>query len=480
MAFTIKKSWSDALVFGLSVFLIFCLIFESYIELPSLVGWLGNWHPLILHFPIVLLVLAVYVNLVKKKISRHLLTLATLTALITAVTGFFLSLGANNKGDILFWHQWLGSGLALITALWYWLDGQKLGQHILTKTLQVLIVVATVFAGHYGGMITHGEDFLALPSGNSLDKIPKDPIIYDHIITRIVDEKCASCHNPNKQKGEYIMTSLKDLIKGGKTGKAIDLEHPDKSELLRRLHLPKEDEEHMPPSEKKQLTSIEIELIEEWIRLDASDTLKLHHLKSDAPLVALVNTFMRPDATISWRKLPEVDNSILENLSSDYLTVKRLANGTDALSLNMYAPPQYSEHMITGLTPIAQNIIELDLSGLPIAEKEMAFIGTCINLEKLEIDRTQVNDSTVTQLKALNKLKILKIFDTAISDTSIAVFKDLQSLEKIFIKDTRITNQGVLELQNTRPSLNITYTIDEELVSYFIKDSVSEVISEKK
>jgi|TARA_B110000305_G_C19394776_1_gene616851 hypothetical protein len=47
------------------------------------------------------------------------------------------------------------------------------------------------------------------------------------------------------------MSTLKDLIKGGKTRKVIDEEYPKDSELLKRLHLPKADEEHMPPEEKK-------------------------------------------------------------------------------------------------------------------------------------------------------------------------------------------------------------------------------------
>ena len=480
MAFTIKKKRIDSLVFGLSVFLIFCLIFEPYIELPDLIGWLGNWHPILLHFPIVLLVLAVYVSLVQKKTSYNLLTLATLTVLITAITGFFLSLGSNNKGDILFWHQSLGAGLALFTTLWYWLDRQKLGQLKLTKVLQVLIVIGTVLAGHFGGMITHGEDFLALPSSSNLKAIPKDPIIYEHIIARIVEQKCASCHNSNKQKGEYTMVSLRDIVKGGKTGKAIDLDHPKDSELLKRLHLPREDEEHMPPTEKKQLTSTEIQLIEEWINIGASDTLQLHHLKTDAPLVALVHAYMRPDAKNSWKELPKIDNPIINNLTSDYLTIKRLASGTDALSLNMYNPPEYTSEMITTLTPIAQNIIELDLSGLPITEKEMIFISTCLNLEKLEIDRTLVNDSTITHLTKLEKLKSLKIFDTNISDASIKVFQKLEKLEKLFIKDTEITNEGVARLQRMKPSLNILHKLDTELVSYFVKDSIAEIVKEKE
>ena len=53
-----KIKWVDYVVFGLSLFLIFCLVFDSYIELPRLIAWVGRWHPLVLHFPIVLLLIA--------------------------------------------------------------------------------------------------------------------------------------------------------------------------------------------------------------------------------------------------------------------------------------------------------------------------------------------------------------------------------------------------------------------------------------
>ncbi len=467
MALKIKKSWSDLLVLGLAIFLIFCLIFESYIKVPELVGWLGNWHPLMLHFPIVLLMIAVFVSLVHKKISHALLTLATLTALLTAITGFLLSLGSTSKGNILMWHQWLGSGVALLTTLWYWLDSQNLGQHKITKALQIALVITTVSAGHFGGMITHGEDFLALPNSNSFKKIPKNPLIYKHVVAQIIDKNCASCHNPNKQKGEYSMSSLKELLKGGKTGKAIDIDHPEKSELLMRLYLPKADEKHMPPEEKKQLTGIEIQLIEAWIRLGASDTLQLHHLKNDEPLVALVNTLMQPDAKVTWDKLPKIEKSTLVQLSSDYITIKRLSSATDALSINAYLPPQYSSEIITMLAPIAKNIVEFDLSGIPITEKEMEFIGTCVNLEKLEIDQTPVSDADIIHLKGLSKLRLLRIYETNISDKSIPIFNNLKSLEKVYIWKTSITRNGLEQLNKSKPSLFIDDGIEAEIESFF-------------
>jgi hypothetical protein len=475
MAFAFKKTWSDTLVLGLAVFLIFCLIFESYIELPAIVGWFGNWHPLLLHFPIVLIVVAVYVNLVHKKISQSLLTVATLTALITAITGFFLSLGTTDKGPLLFWHQWLGAGLALFTALWYWLESQELGQHKATKGLQLSIVIATVLAGHFGGMITHGEDFLALPSSNSFDKIPENPIIYKHIIAKIIDDKCASCHNTNKQKGEYSMTSLKDLIKGGKTGKAIDEEHLKDSEILRRFQLPKADEEHMPPEGKKQLTSTEIKLIKAWILLGASDTLQLNSLKNDEPLVVLVNNLIRPDAKDKWTNLPKVDETIISSLNSDYLTIKKLASTSEALTINLFTSPNYEATLITNLEPIAQNIVNLDLSAIPIGAEEMELIAKCINLEILEIDKTTVTDADITLIKGLSKLRSLKVYDTKVSDKSIAVFKGLSSLKKLYIKGSLITADGISKLQETRPSLVIVSGIDTEIETYFIAKDSAEV-----
>ena len=123
MTVSTKIKWVDYVVFGLSLFLIFCLVFDSYIELPRLIAWLGRWHPLVLHFPIVLLLLCVFLGLTNKKIPKLLLTLAVIFALVTAISGFFLGKETGAKGDLLFWHQWLGGGLALLAAMWYWLDG---------------------------------------------------------------------------------------------------------------------------------------------------------------------------------------------------------------------------------------------------------------------------------------------------------------------------------------------------------------------
>lgn len=474
MANAYKSRWVDYVIFGLSLFLIFCLVFESYIELPRLVAWLGHWHPLVLHFPIVLLLISVFLGLTGKKIPKLLLTSAVIFALSTAISGFFLGKEAGSKGDLLFWHQWLGGGLALLATIWYWLDGIQFQNKILTKMLQLAVVGLVFFTGHYGGMLTHGEDFLALPVEKRDEKIPENPLIYKDVVGRILDAKCVSCHNPNKKKGELLMTSLDGLLAGGEVGNTIIPQNPEDSELIKRIHLPLEDEDHMPPEGKKPLEANEIQILERWIALGASDTLRLEHLPTSESLVRLVNGLMEPDLAKKWLKLPKVADTTIARLSSDYMTIRRVAGGVHAVSINLYTSPTYSAKQLATLKDISENIVQMDVSGISIGQEEMNLIASFSNLESLEIDQTPVSDVEIDTLKVLSELKILKIFSTAISDKSIPVFQKLKGLQHLYVWDTRISDNALNELVNSNPDLRIDSGVDEELKkTFFAQDSIS-------
>ena len=474
MASISKNRWVDYSIFGLSVFLIFCLLFESYIELPAVVAWGGRWHPLILHFPIVLLLISIFLGLTGKNIPRKLLVVAVLSALITAISGFFLGQESAIKGDLLFWHQWLGGGMALLSVIWYWLHGLQLGRTIYTKALQVVLVLLIGFTGHYGGMVTHGENFLALPTTKGQDKIPDNPLIYEHVVDRIFENNCISCHNPNKQKGDLVMNSLDGLMKGGEVGNTIVPGDSEKSELIRRLHLPEDDEEHMPPEGKKSLSDTEIRILERWIALGSSDTLRLDNLESGEPLVGLVKELMEPDPMEKWVNLPKVADSTLQNLSSDYLTIDRVANNLDALRIVAYLPPDYNPEYIMALSRVALNIVEIDFSGLPIGAQEMGLVALCTNLEWLELDRTPISDSDIDALKNLSKLRLLKAYHTGISDSSVAVFQKLENLKTLYLWETNISQQALAELKATKGNSVINDGIDEELKLFFVaSDSIA-------
>jgi len=78
---------------------------------------------------------------------------------------------------------------------------------------------------------------------------------------RLLKSNCFSCHNDEKKKGGFVMTSREALLKGGDNGATLDLQAPEKSPLLDAL-APDADP-HMPP--KKQLSPQQIGVLKHWI-----------------------------------------------------------------------------------------------------------------------------------------------------------------------------------------------------------------------
>jgi len=207
--------------------------------------------------------------------------------------------------------------------------------------------------------------------------------------------------------------------------------------------------------------------------LGASDTLRLVHLQSSEPLKGLVEGLMQPDAKEKWAKLPKVADSTLQRLNSDYITIKRIAGDADALSINVYKSPVYTAEQVTGLKFIGQNIVQLDVSGLPIGKEEMNFIGSCTNLEWLEVDQTPITDIEMDALNLLSKLKTLKVHSTAISDESIPVLNKMDGLREIYLWNTQISADGLKALKAVKPTLRIEGGISEELRnSFVVSDSI--------
>tara|TARA_R110002049_G_scaffold155109_2_gene319950 strand:- start:10441 stop:11892 length:1452 start_codon:yes stop_codon:yes gene_type:complete len=471
------KPWVGYLIFGLTVFLVFCLIFESSIQLPSLVAWLGRWHPLILHFPIVLLVVAIFLGLTTNKIPKLLLVVATISALLTAISGFMLAADASEKGDLLIWHQRLGSAVAFLAVLWYVLVTLNLARTILIKVLQVVLGITIFFAGHYGGMVTHGEDFLALPTlGNKSNIIPENPLIYAHIVQPILDDKCISCHNGNKKKGELLLTNFKEIKKGGENGEIIDETDYKNSTILKLVHLPLEDENHMPPEGKPQLSISEIQILERWIALGANDTLQLSHLNSDETLVGLVRKLQQPTVKKDWSKLPEIDDEVLKNLNSNYVNITRFANQSNALNVIVFTAPTYNDSIFIELDPIAKNIVQLDLSALPLGEQAISFIAKCVNLEWLEVDKTSFTDENLEKLKGLTKLEVIKAYDTEITDKSLAVFENFKNLKKMYVAQTNITINALDAFKKEHQNISVDAGINPSIETFFVvkeKDTVA-------
>src|SRR5580765_1425569 len=80
----------------------------------------------------------------------------------------------------------------------------------------------------------------------------------------ILQQSCVKCHGPEKQKGKLRLDSKEAATKGGKDGAVITAGDAEKSELYRRIILPKGNDDVMP-NEGEPLTKAQTDLIRAWI-----------------------------------------------------------------------------------------------------------------------------------------------------------------------------------------------------------------------
>lgn len=263
--------------------------------------FLGRLHPMIVHFPIGLLVVAVVLELFTIK-SRNkefrfaiylVLAIGAVSACLAAVLGWFLETQDQYSGDILAVHKWTGLATACLSMAALFLlrhiirDNQW--QHLRAYRLTLFTTVAGVcIAGHMGASLTHGPEFLTgvLPWNNTEmpranpdfdvaelagggKKLDKTQIANLNLEVRsIFAHNCYKCHSAEKIKGDLRLDKKEFVMKGGESGPILEARHPEKSEMIRRLLLPRDDEESMPPK-GKSLSEKEIETLTFWIEVGA-------------------------------------------------------------------------------------------------------------------------------------------------------------------------------------------------------------------
>ena len=127
----------------------------------------------------------------------------------------------------------------------------------------------------------------AAPSGG--------PLVFQNVILPILEAKCNKCHNADKSKGDLRMDTHELLIKGGQDDKVKSVVpgKPDDSLVIKRIALPNDDDDHMPPDGKDQTTKEETALLKWWIQEGASATLAVKDAKFPAELQATVDAVLK-------------------------------------------------------------------------------------------------------------------------------------------------------------------------------------------
>jgi len=311
---------------------------------------IGRFHPLIVHLPIGFILFSLILMYYPRKDKNLLLPtvqfallLSTATAFLACITGITLYNQEGYAFDTVQNHLVLGIVTALICLFLYF--QVRKNQTISNPKIHIgsgVLFLTLTLTGHLGGNLTHGETYLTevLPEGiqdtfgwkvvEQFEPLTldgenwQDAVFFEEVVQPILNQNCRSCHNEKNSKGDLILTSKETLLQGGKNGQIIGHENPLESELIARMLLPLEDEDHMPPKEKRQPTKAEVELIKEWILAGSSFEKTLG--QSEIPLALVSSFFVRNEVPLYPKvNLEPMDDDVLKELKNKGFFIEKLS-----------------------------------------------------------------------------------------------------------------------------------------------------------
>ena len=408
---------------------------------PEIVLFLGRFHPLLVHLPIGFLLIAFLLELFSRlprfEGYRHavafVLFLGALSSILAAGFGYFLSLGGGYDEDLLARHQWVGIGMtgASIVALFLKTRLSKFTSRLQERVYGLMLTLSVVLmmgAGHYGGSLTHGADYLTAYFPTSMEsftsgsankkKQPKvitnlpEAVVYTDIIQPILDNRCTNCHNPAKKKGDLRLNDFTGLMAGGKGGSVVEAGQVAQSELYKRLLLPPENKHAMPPKGKDPLTESELQLIAWWINQGgAAADKKVKELTQTSTIKAALTNRTAESKWINpvfAKKINPASKEALQAADLAGFLVLPLAKDQPFLQaqkkVNAPAPKDLS-----ALAPLAEQLVSLDLNGTPVSDSILASISRFENLTRLYLENTQITDAGISHLLNLSFLEYLNL-----------------------------------------------------------------------
>lgn len=472
------------------------VVWRDAAQLPIFVG---RFHSLFVHVPIGGLLVATLLAVVSKTdrgasarvALRPVLVFCAASAVLSVVAGQLLASTGGHSGPTLDWHATLGYGVALVTLLaaavaWGESTDERRRGWRVSDLLIGLAVVLLVVAGHLGGTLSRGPDYLtehlpsslrALVSGEDNGPAsnaaiqPRDVIVYTSVVAPILQTRCVSCHGPSEAQGGLRLDAPEHITAGGDSGPVLVAGDAAHSELIRRLWLPATHPDVMPPRGRSPISVAEAGLLRWWIDGGAS----FEHTLADVEVPADVRPALESHVgvlapagpAILSLDVPPLPSSVLADLVKQGLPVSRLSEQTAFLQVQARGLGQaFDDAKVQALLPAAAQITWLDLGGTAVTDAAMEVVARFPHLSRLHLDRTTITDEGIARLTSLEHLEYLNLYGTGVSDAAIDVLAALPRLRTLYLWQTGVTAAGVDRLKSKRSALDINtgYAAEAEKV----------------
>ncbi len=442
------------------------------IFLDELGSFIGRFHPILVHLPIGMLVLAFMMALAEKlkknanynQAIRFSLLLGSIAAVFAGITGYLLSRNGGYEADVLDFHQWLGIAVSVFSLFTCWLyktDGKssRFNKVRSQKFVLLLVIVLLIgFTGHYGGTLTHGKGYIkdAVPTNIKaflgikaeeeeiavLENV-QEAQVYQEVIHPILKARCQSCHGEKKKEGGFALHTQESLLKGGDSGSLLSKGSKEKSELYARLILPEGHEDRMPPKGRTPITENQIKLIAWWIDSGLDFEKKVKEISQSEEIAGILKKLEsaedKGEVEMLYANLPEAP-SLPENKINAWqakgIKIMPISENNNYVVINAINYPELSDKDIDELMEIKDNIVQLKLGHTNITDKSLVKIASLPNLIRLHLEYSQITDKGLENLSVAKQLNYVNLVGTKITESGLNHLEGIKSLQHIYAFQT--------------------------------------------
>lgn len=429
--------------------------------------FIGRLHPLFVHLPIGILLLAILFEWLPvrkpyksvRRSVRFILWIGFLSAVVSGITGYTLSQSGEYEPEAVKWHQYSGIALIFFSFVYAWARGQKQLRPIF-KLLSLVALGLLTVTGHLGGTLTHGEGYLT--SGfDSVKEVDLSKVnlqkafYYDDLVKPILESKCYGCHGSSKQKAKLRLDKPEHILKGGKDGVILVAGKVDESEMIDRMVLPLNDEDHMPPKEKKQLTEKEIAVLKTWIASGADFKKSV----TESGRLAELENILSSQKVIEAPDVPEkevttADSKALAELHNLGVVIVPVAAGSNYLSANLINATALDSVMDL-LVVLKEQLVWLKAGNQPITDLQLSKLSALTSLTRLALEHTQITDQGVIALTSLTSLQHLNLNYTKVTAAGVMALAPLKNLQTVYLYGTNIKEEEMVGLTRSFPTTHL-------------------------
>ncbi|HUR12833.1 MAG TPA: c-type cytochrome domain-containing protein, partial [Flavitalea sp.] len=260
-------------------------------------------------------------------------------------------------------------------------------------------------------------------------------------------------------KGRLRLDSEKALKKGGKDGVVLYPGDAQRSDLIKRLLLPRKDDDHMPPKEKPQLTEEEIKLVHWWVTSGASFQSRVFEVDRSPELKKILSVYESAPTEIAYgTSLPDktveaASENDLQKLRETGAIVTPVAQNSNYLLVNLINAKKLHAENSQLLSNISKQMLWLRAAAPFINDTLLTAIGKCVNLRRLQLDHAAITDEGLKKLSPLHELQHLNLVGTRITIAGIKQLRGLTTLRTVYCYQTGITKADLTELKQLFPNV---------------------------